>query len=126
MLFSVPFSIRHTNADRASQLLSRHHSSWHLRNDSAKAGLGVNFNQATPAEKTTFMCFRVALFFYQILCFCSRRKQNKDKAVILKAHVFSCRSCARLPNAISGKSFIFKVMNPPQGMCDLCSLLKPL
>lgn len=40
--------------------------------------------------------------------------------------MFSCRSCITLANAISGKSFIFKVMNLPRGMCDLCSLFKPL
>lgn len=30
------FSTRHTKADSASHLLSQRHSSWHLRNESAK------------------------------------------------------------------------------------------
>ena len=42
----------------------------------------------------------------------------------------SCRrraaAAASAANAISGKSFILEVMNPPQGVCDLCSLFRAL
>lgn len=73
------------------------------------------------------MYFGVCVIFLSKLKFpCCIVNKNKDKANRLWGLLFSCWSRVKLPNAISSKSFIFKVMNPPQGMCDLCSLFKPL
>lgn len=52
--------------------------------------------------------------------------RTRTKRAAFRGAMCGSGSDARLPSAISAKSFISKVMKPPRGMCDLCSLFRPL
>lgn len=110
---SLPTGIPSVCAENADCASHRFCSLWHLWTRERPC---VNFNRSVITRPSLYSSIKAGVCV----------KQSKDKQNRVRGLVWGCRKGATRPDAISGKSFIFKVMNPPRGMCDLCSLFKLL